>query len=75
MDYNVNETTINADEEGYITDMGSWSKDLADTIAVTEKIDMSDDHWEVVNFLRDYYEEYQIAPAVRVLTKAIKNVL
>ncbi len=33
MDYNVNETTISADEEGYITDMGSWSKDLADTIA------------------------------------------
>ena len=28
-------------------------------------------HWEVVNFLRKYYEEYQIAPAVRVLTKAI----
>ena len=32
---------------------------------------MTDSHWEVVNFLRDYYNEYQIAPAVRVLTKAI----
>ena len=28
-------------------------------------------HWEVINFLREYYEEYQIAPAVRVLTKQI----
>ena len=27
--------------------------------------------WEVINFLREYYQEYQIAPAVRVLTKAI----
>ena len=32
---------------------------------------MTHNHWEVVNFLRDYYNEYQIAPAVRVLTKAI----
>ena len=32
---------------------------------------MTPNHWEVVNFLREYYDEYQIAPAVRVLTKAI----
>ena len=32
---------------------------------------MTEQHWEVVNFLREYYNEYQIAPAVRVLTKAI----
>ena len=36
---------------------------------------MDDDHWEVVNFLRNYYEQYQIAPAVRVLTVAIKRTL
>jgi tRNA 2-thiouridine synthesizing protein E len=32
---------------------------------------LSEEHWDVINFLRDYFEEYQIAPAVRVLTKAI----
>ena len=36
---------------------------------------MTENHWEVINFLRDYYEEYQVAPAVRVLTKAIKKTL
>ncbi len=75
MDYSVNGSNIAADEEGYITDISVWSEDLANTIAETENIDMSDDHWEVVNFLRDYYEEYQIAPAVRVLTKAVKKSL
>ena len=40
-------------------------------IATAENIDMTQNHWEVVNFLREYYNEYQIAPAVRVLTKAI----
>ena len=36
-----------------------------------DKIDLSDDHWEIINFLREYYEEYQIAFSVRVLTKAV----
>lgn len=73
MAYTVNGTTIEHDEEGYITDLSAWSKELAEVIAKEEKIDMDEEHWEVVNFLREYYEEYQIAPAVRVLIKAIKK--
>jgi dissimilatory sulfite reductase related protein len=59
------------DEEGYLTNLPDWNVDVANYIAATENVEMSDQHWEVVNFLREYYEEYQIAPAVRVLTKAI----
>jgi len=75
MAYELNGTTYEADEEGYLTDISAWNRDLAVLIAADEKIEMSDDAWEVVNFLREYYEEYQIAPAVRVLTKAIKRKL
>ncbi len=75
MAYDVNGTIHEADEEGYITDIGAWNEDLALMIAKEENIDMNSDAWEVVNFLRSYYEEYQIAPAVRVLTKAIKKKL
>ena len=62
---------IETDEEGYLVNLSDWSEDVANEIAKTENIDMSESHWEVVNFLREYYEEFQIAPAVRVLTKAI----
>ena len=75
MAYQLNGTPIEHDEEGYITDISLWSSELAGLIAEEEDIDMTDDHWEVVKFLRDYYEEYQVAPAVRVLTKAIKKTL
>ncbi|MBI3434025.1 MAG: TusE/DsrC/DsvC family sulfur relay protein [Proteobacteria bacterium] len=61
------------DEEGYLKNLSEWNKELAVLIAVDEKIEMSDEHWEVVNFLRDYYEEYQVAPAIRVLVKAMKK--
>ena len=62
---------IETDEEGYLVNLSDWSEDVANEIAKAENIDMSESHWEVVNFLREYYEEFQIAPAVRVLTKAI----
>lgn len=75
MAYDVNGMSVEHDEEGYIIDIGGWNKELAELIAEAENIEMNDDAWEVVNFLRNYYEEYQIAPAVRVLTKAIKKKL
>ena len=55
------------DEEGYLVDLSQWNEDVAKYMAVEEKVDLTDSHWEVVNFLREYYAEYQIAPAVRVL--------
>jgi tRNA 2-thiouridine synthesizing protein E len=63
--------TYETDEEGYLTNLSDWSEEVADAIAQQENVAMTPNHWEVVNFLREYYNEYQIAPAVRVLTKAI----
>jgi len=75
MAYEVNGKTIDADEEGYITNLDEWNEELAGQIAEGEGVNMTPEHWEVVNFLREYYAEYQIAPAVRVLTKAIAKKL
>jgi tRNA 2-thiouridine synthesizing protein E len=71
MSIEINGNTFETDEEGYLLNLGDWSEDVANAIAQSENVEMSSNHWEVVNFLRDYYNEYQIAPAVRVLTKAI----
>jgi len=67
----MNGSTYETDEEGYLVNLDDWSEDLANVIAKQENVEMTSNHWEVVNFLREYYNEYQIAPAVRVLTKAI----
>lgn len=67
----ANGTTVEVDEEGYLVNLNDWNKDLAGVLAESEELDLTDNHWEIINFLREYYEEYQIAPAVRVLTKAI----
>ena len=59
------------DEEGYLANLNDWTPDIAVELAEDEKLPLTDDHWEIINMLREYYEEYQIAPAVRVLTKAV----
>ncbi len=63
--------SIEVDEEGYLADRGDWNEEIATVMAKEDDCDLDSNHWEVINFLREYYEEYQIAPAVRVLTKAI----
>ena len=67
----VNGKSYEVDEEGYLVNLAEWNEEIGGYLAQTEGVTMTDQHWEVVNFLRDYYNEFQIAPAVRVLTKAI----
>ena len=71
MAFEVNGTTYETDEEGYLANLAEWNKDVANYMANDDDTELTDAHWEVINFLREYYDEYQIAPAVRVLTKAI----
>ena len=71
MPIEVNGKTYETDEEGYLVNLAEWNEDVGTYLAQTESVEMTDQHWEVITFLRDYYNEFQIAPAVRVLTKAI----
>ncbi|HHC75240.1 MAG TPA: TusE/DsrC/DsvC family sulfur relay protein [Thiothrix sp.] len=67
----VNGKDYDVDEEGYLTDLSTWNKDVAEAMAKAEDVELTPEHWDIINYLREYYEEYQIAPAVRVLTKAV----
>lgn len=67
----VNGKSYEVDEEGYLADLNQWEPAIAEMMAKEDDCELSENHWQVINFLREYYEEYQIAPAVRVLTKAI----
>ncbi|MBI5920849.1 MAG: TusE/DsrC/DsvC family sulfur relay protein [Betaproteobacteria bacterium] len=67
----INGKSLETDEEGYLVNLSDWTEDTAQFLAQQENVELSPNHWEVINFLREYYTEFQIAPAVRVLTKAI----
>ena len=61
---------VEIDEDGFIQDPDAWDEAVAKSLAETEGVDaMTDDHWKVVNYLREYYLEYNMAPMIRKLCK------
>jgi tRNA 2-thiouridine synthesizing protein E len=65
--------TIATDKAGYLLDIEDWQEDLAPTLAKTENIELTANHWEVVNFVRKFYLEFNTSPAMRALVKAMAN--
>ena len=47
---------IDVNEEGYLTNFSQWTKDIGNTIAKENEIDMTDRHWEVVDYLQDKHK-------------------
>ena len=61
---------LEIDEDGFIQDPDAWDEAVAKSLAETEGVaEMTDDHWKVVNYLREYYLEYNMAPMIRKLCK------
>jgi tRNA 2-thiouridine synthesizing protein E len=61
---------IEVDEDGFIQEPDKWNQAVAEDLAKTENASpMSEDHWKLVNYLRDYYLKFEIAPPVRMVVK------
>ncbi len=66
----LNESEIEVDEDGFMQEPDKWSEALACAIAATEDVaTLTEDHWKVINYLRDYYKQFGIAPMIRKLCK------
>ncbi|MFH1740357.1 MAG: TusE/DsrC/DsvC family sulfur relay protein [bacterium] len=62
--------SLDIDEDGFIQDPDQWDKAVAVDIAKTEAVDdMTEHHWKVVTYIRDYYLEFGTAPMIRKLCK------
>ncbi len=62
--------SIEVDEDGFMTQPEAWNEDVAKALASTEGVDeLGEDHWKVVNYLRDYFQQFGVAPMIRKLCK------
>jgi tRNA 2-thiouridine synthesizing protein E len=69
----VNGVDIALDHEGYLLDPAQWNTDVAAVLAAKENIELTENVWEVVNFVRDYFEERQSVPEHRLLLQELKR--
>lgn len=69
MSIEVKGRILETDEEGYLAHWDDWSVEAAEAMARADDLELTAHHWEVIDFLRAYYREHEIAPRVRILVK------
>ncbi|MDP1665433.1 MAG: TusE/DsrC/DsvC family sulfur relay protein [Methylobacter sp.] len=62
-------------EQGFLINPADWNEDVAQRLSASNNIDLSDDHWEIILFIRRYYQQFKHLPNARVFTKAIAKEL
>ncbi|MDX9993812.1 MAG: TusE/DsrC/DsvC family sulfur relay protein [Rhodocyclaceae bacterium] len=70
---NVNGKEIETDAEGYLADLSDWNEEVAVCLSQQDDLKLEEKHWQVINWIRDYYAENSTAPNLRVMTKLIGN--
>jgi dissimilatory sulfite reductase related protein len=61
---------VEVDEDGFISDPAIWSQDLALALANGEGVEnLTEQHWKIVNYIRDYFQKFGSAPMIRKLCK------
>lgn len=71
----LNGQTIELDKDGYLKELSLWTPAVADALAHSVDITLTDAHWEVLDALREFYRTFELAPSMRPLCKHLKATL
>lgn len=64
MQFNVNGKIIETDEQGFLRELEDWNEDFARALAQRDGVELYVDHWELIWYFRDYYQETQSLPTM-----------
>ena len=67
----VDDVRFPLDKHGYLLDITLWQPAFAEAMATIEAISLTAGHWEVIEFVQAFYQEFQTSPAIRLLVKAM----
>jgi len=71
----INGKNILLDGEGCLNNRAEWCEAVAEALASREGITLTQDHWDLIKLLREFYQEYQVIPPLRVFIKTVKSKL
>jgi tRNA 2-thiouridine synthesizing protein E len=59
------------DNDGFLIEMSQWSRAMAHELAKRNDIGpLTEDHWKVIDFIREYYHKHGQAPPIVRIGKA-----
>ncbi len=73
MELIVENKSLKTTADGFLVDLNDWNKPIAIEIARLNNVQLTAQHWEIVLFIRSYYQQYRHLPNARVFTKAIQK--
>ncbi len=65
----MNESMPPRDDQGYLVNPEDWTAELARELAREESLQLEDDHWLIIGFIRDQFEQHQVTPDIRHAAK------
>ncbi|NOT83388.1 MAG: TusE/DsrC/DsvC family sulfur relay protein [Methylococcaceae bacterium] len=71
----VNGLRLPLTDQGFLVDQYLWDDDVALALAQLENITLQPAHWEILYFIREYYQQYKHLPNTRGFVKAVRNTL
>ena len=69
MSFTIDNQRIETDGDGFLCRLDDWNKAVAEQLAATEGLVLSEEHWEMLRLVRQFYNEFQLSPAMRPLVK------
>jgi tRNA 2-thiouridine synthesizing protein E len=66
---------INLDENGHLCDYLEWEKSVGEYLAAQDEFDLNQQHWKIIDLVRNIYLKTETTPPMRLLIKVIKNEL
>ena len=74
MSFEFNGKTIETTATGFLVNAEDWSQDLAKHLAKLEGLDLTDRHWDLINYLREeYFSNNANQPNTRSIVKAMSD--
>ena len=70
----VNGKNIETDGNGNLTDPGTWDEDVAKALAAEDGIELTQEHWDVLNYLRSEYIDNNEQPMERAINKGMSKI-
>ena len=67
--------TLEFNPKGFLVNFERWDREIAEGLATEEGLALTDCHWAVINFLRDYYGEYEHPPSPRLIIQGVGDQL
>lgn len=62
-------------KHGHLVSFDAWDRSVAEALAEEEELNLSECHWKVIEFLRDYYAMHEMPPSPRVIVRTIGDEL